>query len=167
MYNQIFFTNVLRLLDERGITKSELADRADMSVSYLSDLTNGHANPSLEIMENIAAALEIALPVLLVFLSCMMVSEVKYPSFKTLHFRKKGSFVKILIGALAVGFFLIMWEKILPVLAPVIFTVVALGTHPHRYLAAALLTTGFVLIAGISDLRLITRTRPARRGPTG
>ena len=52
-------------------------------------------------------------------------------------------------------------------LAPVIFTVVALGTHPHRYLAAALLTTGFVLVAGISDLRLIRRTRPARQGPTG
>ena len=65
MYNQIFFTNVLRLLDERGMTKNELSDAAGMSVSFLSDLTNGKANPSLKIMESIAAALETPLPTLL------------------------------------------------------------------------------------------------------
>lgn len=65
MYNQIFFTNVLRLLDERRMTKSELADKAGISVSFLSDLTNGKANPSLKIMEAIAEALQTALPVLL------------------------------------------------------------------------------------------------------
>ena len=65
MYNQIFFTNVLRVLDELGISKNELSDRAGMSVSFLSDLTNGKANPSLKIMESIAKALDIALPALL------------------------------------------------------------------------------------------------------
>lgn len=65
MYNQIFFTNVLRILDERGITKNELSDRAGMSVSFLSDLTNGKANPSLKIMESLATALEVSLPALL------------------------------------------------------------------------------------------------------
>ena len=65
MYNQIFFTNVLRVLDELGISKNELADRAGMSVSFLSDLTNGKANPSLKIMESIAKALDVALPALL------------------------------------------------------------------------------------------------------
>ena len=65
MYNQIFFTNVLRLLDEQRMTKSELADKAGISVSFLSDLTNGKANPSLKIMEAIAEALDTALPVLL------------------------------------------------------------------------------------------------------
>lgn len=65
MYNQIFFTNVLRLLNERGITKNELSDAAGMSVSFLSDLTNGKANPSLKIMESIANALEVPLPALL------------------------------------------------------------------------------------------------------
>lgn len=65
MYNQIFFTNVLRLLDERGMTKNELSDAAGMSVSFLSDLTNGKANPSLKIMESIAAALKTPLPMLL------------------------------------------------------------------------------------------------------
>ncbi|OYO28021.1 transcriptional regulator [Janthinobacterium sp. PC23-8] len=65
MYNQIFFTNVLRLLDELGISKNELSGRAGMSVSFLSDLTNGKANPSLKIMESIAKALDVALPALL------------------------------------------------------------------------------------------------------
>ncbi|MBC7453203.1 MAG: transcriptional regulator [Massilia sp.] len=65
MYNLIFFTNVLRLLDERNMTKDKLADAANMSVSFLSDLTNGKANPSLKIMEAIAQALDVSLPALL------------------------------------------------------------------------------------------------------
>lgn len=65
MYNIIFFTNVLRILDERGMTKSELAETAGMSLSFLSDLTNGKANPSLKILEQIASALESPLPMLL------------------------------------------------------------------------------------------------------
>ena len=65
MYNQIFFTNVLRLLDEQHMTKSELADQAGISVSFLSDLTNGKGNPSLKIMEAIAKALNTALPALI------------------------------------------------------------------------------------------------------
>jgi transcriptional regulator with XRE-family HTH domain len=65
VYNQIFFTNVLRLLDERSMTKSELADKAGISVSFLSDLTNGKANPSLKVMELIAKALQTSLPELL------------------------------------------------------------------------------------------------------
>lgn len=65
MYSLIFFTNVLRLLDERGITKYELADQAGISISFLSDLTNGKANPSLKIMESIAQALNEPLPALL------------------------------------------------------------------------------------------------------
>ena len=62
--------------------------------------------------------LRFALPVLLLFLSAMMVSEVKYPSFKSLDFRAKRSFFKMLIIVLCVGFFLILWENVLPVLAP-------------------------------------------------
>jgi len=65
VHNQIFFTNVLRLLDEQNMTKSELADQAEISVSFLSDLTNGKANPSLKIMDAIAKALDTALPALL------------------------------------------------------------------------------------------------------
>lgn len=65
MYNQIFFTNVLRLIDERDMSKNELADLAGISVSFLSDLTNGKANPSLKIMEALASALDVSLPALL------------------------------------------------------------------------------------------------------
>lgn len=65
VYNQIFFTNILRILDERGMTKNELSDRAGVSISFLSDLTNGKANPSLKVMEAIADALETPLPLLL------------------------------------------------------------------------------------------------------
>jgi CDP-diacylglycerol---serine O-phosphatidyltransferase len=66
--------------------------------------------------------LRFALPVILLFLSAMMVSEVKYPSFKSLDFRAKRSFSKMLIIVLCVGFFLILWENVLPVLAPLVFT---------------------------------------------
>jgi transcriptional regulator with XRE-family HTH domain len=65
VYSLIFLTNVLRLLDERGITKYELADQSGISISFLSDLTNGKANPSLKIMESIAQALGEPLPALL------------------------------------------------------------------------------------------------------
>jgi len=77
--------------------------------------------------------LRFALPVLLLFLSAMMVSEVKYPSFKSLDFRAKRSFSKMLIIVLCVGFFLILWENVLPVLAPVVFTAYLLYgfVRPH------------------------------------
>lgn len=65
MHYQVFFTNVLRLLDESKMTKSELAERADISVSFLSDITNGKANPSINIMDAIAKALNTSLPTLL------------------------------------------------------------------------------------------------------
>lgn len=64
-YYEIFFTNVLRLLDELDMTKNELADKAGISISFLSDLTTGKANPSLKIMEAIAESLETPLPTLL------------------------------------------------------------------------------------------------------
>jgi len=65
VYNQILFTNVLRLLEELGMTKNDLAQKSGISISFLSDLTNGKANPSLKIMEAIAEALETPLPTLL------------------------------------------------------------------------------------------------------
>jgi len=65
VYKYIFFTNVLRILDERGMTKNELSERSGVSISFLSDLTTGKANPSLKVMEAIASALETPLPLLL------------------------------------------------------------------------------------------------------
>lgn len=65
MYNYIFFTNVLRILDELGMTKHELADKSGVSISFLSDITTGKGNPSLKVMEDIAKALQTPLPLLL------------------------------------------------------------------------------------------------------
>jgi transcriptional regulator with XRE-family HTH domain len=64
-YHQIFFTNILRILDERRMTQEELAERSGVSTSFISDLANGRANPSLRTMEAIAVALETPLPTLL------------------------------------------------------------------------------------------------------
>ncbi len=61
------------------------------------------------------------LPVIMVFLSIMMVSDVKYPSFKKLDWRSRGTFPKIVVTMLLVGFLLIAWRKVLPVLLPVMF----------------------------------------------
>ncbi|MEO7560928.1 MAG: transcriptional regulator [Nitrosospira sp.] len=64
-YHEIFFTNILRILDERGMTNDELSERSGISASFISDLARGKANPSLRTMEAIAAALDTALPALL------------------------------------------------------------------------------------------------------
>jgi transcriptional regulator with XRE-family HTH domain len=65
MYNLIFFTNVLRLLDELEMSRNELCDKTDISVSFMCELLNGRANPSLRLLEAIARALNTPLSVLL------------------------------------------------------------------------------------------------------
>ena len=62
------------------------------------------------------------LPVVLVFLSAMMVSEVRYPSFKSLGLRSSTTFLKIVVGALFLGCLLILREKILYYVLPLFFT---------------------------------------------
>jgi CDP-diacylglycerol--serine O-phosphatidyltransferase len=62
------------------------------------------------------------LPVVLIFLSAMMVSEVRYPSFKSLGLRSSTTFLKVVIAALFVGFLLILREKILYYVLPLFFT---------------------------------------------
>lgn len=62
------------------------------------------------------------LPVVLVFLSAMMVSEVRYPSFKSLGLRSTTTFLKVIIAALFVGCLLILREKILYYVLPLFFT---------------------------------------------
>ena len=53
--------------------------------------------------------------------SAMMVSEVKYPTFKKINWRTQHPFVKTLIIVLLVGLLVILWKKILPVAAPFLF----------------------------------------------
>jgi CDP-diacylglycerol--serine O-phosphatidyltransferase len=68
-------------------------------------------------------ALRYVLPALMLFLSFMMVSEVKYPSFKSLDLRATRTFTKTLIAIVFIGSIVIFREKILVFVLPVFFTV--------------------------------------------
>ncbi|PTR05616.1 Xre family transcriptional regulator [Nitrosospira sp. Nsp5] len=65
IYKDIFFTNVLRILDERKMTQKELAERAGISTAFISDIAKGQGNPSILTMEAISIALDVSLPILL------------------------------------------------------------------------------------------------------
>jgi CDP-diacylglycerol--serine O-phosphatidyltransferase len=62
-----------------------------------------------------------ALPALMVFLSAMMVSEVKYPTFKRINWRTQHAFVKTVIIIVVIAFFVLLWKKVLPWVAPILF----------------------------------------------
>ena len=61
------------------------------------------------------------LAVVMVFLSAMMVSTVKYPSFKSLGLRSTSTFAKAIIAALVVGLIMI-YRELLFYLLPLFFT---------------------------------------------
>lgn len=63
------------------------------------------------------------LPVLLLFLSWMMVSNVKYPSFKTLDLRATRTFTKTLVALIFIGSIVVSQGKILIFVLPCFFTV--------------------------------------------
>jgi CDP-diacylglycerol--serine O-phosphatidyltransferase len=63
-----------------------------------------------------------ALPVIMFFLSLMMVSEVRYPSFKKLDFRQTKPFTKLVVAVMFFGLVLILWKRVLPVALPLFFT---------------------------------------------
>jgi CDP-diacylglycerol--serine O-phosphatidyltransferase len=63
-----------------------------------------------------------SLPVIMVFLSIMMVSTVKYPTFKKLDLRATRTFPKMVAIVLIVGFFVILWDKLLQFVLPSLFT---------------------------------------------
>jgi len=62
------------------------------------------------------------LVVVLLFLSAMMVSTVKYPTFKSLGLRSTSTFTKMICAALFLGFILILRDKILYYVLPAFFT---------------------------------------------
>jgi CDP-diacylglycerol--serine O-phosphatidyltransferase len=62
------------------------------------------------------------LAAVLVFLSAMMVSTVKYPSFKSLGLRSTSTFAKAIGAALFIGFILVLRDKILFYVLPAFFT---------------------------------------------
>ncbi|MFN7139389.1 MAG: CDP-diacylglycerol--serine O-phosphatidyltransferase [Limisphaerales bacterium] len=63
-----------------------------------------------------------ALPVVLLLLSMMMISSVKYPSFKNINLRATRTFTKTLVCALFIGSILVLQEKILYFVLPLLFT---------------------------------------------
>jgi CDP-diacylglycerol---serine O-phosphatidyltransferase len=65
--------------------------------------------------------LRYVLPVLLLFLSWMMVSTVKYPSFKSLDLRATRTFTKTLVAVLFIGGALVLQEKLLYWVLPLFF----------------------------------------------
>ncbi|HWY29645.1 MAG TPA: CDP-diacylglycerol--serine O-phosphatidyltransferase [Candidatus Acidoferrum sp.] len=73
------------------------------------------------------------LPVVLIFLSAMMVSEVRYPSFKSLGLRSTTTFLKVVIGALFLGCLLILRGKVVYYVLPLFFTAYLLYgfVRPH------------------------------------
>lgn len=62
------------------------------------------------------------LVVVLLFLSAMMVSTVRYPSFKSLGLRARSTFTKALWAALFLGAILVLRERILYYVLPAFFT---------------------------------------------
>jgi CDP-diacylglycerol--serine O-phosphatidyltransferase len=62
------------------------------------------------------------LPTIMLFLSWMMVSEVKYPTFKKLDLRATKTFTKTLGAVLFIGAIVILREKLLTFVLPVFFT---------------------------------------------
>jgi CDP-diacylglycerol--serine O-phosphatidyltransferase len=73
------------------------------------------------------------LPVVLIFLSAMMVSEVRYPSFKSLGLRSTTTFLKVVIGAIFLGCLLILRGKVIYYVLPLFFTAYLLYgfVRPH------------------------------------
>src|SRR4029079_8785323 len=62
------------------------------------------------------------LPLIMVFLSMMMVSEVKYPSFKKLDLRSTRPFTKMVTAILIIGSLLLLRRILLPFVLPAVFT---------------------------------------------
>jgi CDP-diacylglycerol--serine O-phosphatidyltransferase len=65
--------------------------------------------------------LRFGLPFILLILSFMMVSEVKYPTFKSLNLRARRKFTKLVFGVLFIGLILVLREKILYFVLPILF----------------------------------------------
>ena len=64
-YTEIFRGHILRLIEEQGLTKQQLAAMADISGSFLTELAKGEVNPTLKVMQSLSVALQIPLPLLL------------------------------------------------------------------------------------------------------
>jgi transcriptional regulator with XRE-family HTH domain len=55
---------VRELREELGYSQEELAERADLHVTYISGIERGQRNPGLNILASLAKALRVSLPAL-------------------------------------------------------------------------------------------------------
>jgi CDP-diacylglycerol---serine O-phosphatidyltransferase len=62
------------------------------------------------------------LPIIMVFLSIMMVSEVKYPAFKSIDWRTRRTFTRMVVTIVVIGALVILRNSLMPVLLPLLFT---------------------------------------------
>ncbi|MGA3163721.1 MAG: CDP-diacylglycerol--serine O-phosphatidyltransferase [Verrucomicrobiota bacterium] len=81
--------------------------------------------------------LRFVLPPLLLFLSWMMVSRVRYPSFKSLDLRATRTFTKMLVIILFAGCILVLREKILVFMLPAFFTLYLIYGFVRPHLSRA------------------------------
>ncbi len=65
IYDKIFFTNILRILHERGMSINELHQWSGVAAATISDITRGQGNPTIKTMSEISSALGVPLPELL------------------------------------------------------------------------------------------------------
>ena len=56
-FRQIVGRNVKRLREQKGLPQDELAHAADIHVTYLSGVENGHRNMTLNVLERLARSL--------------------------------------------------------------------------------------------------------------
>jgi CDP-diacylglycerol---serine O-phosphatidyltransferase len=75
-----------------------------------------------------------ALPVVLVFLSFMMISNVRYPSFKSLNLNVRSRFARLVGTLMFLGVLLVLRERVLPLILPAIFTAYLLYGFVRPYL---------------------------------
>lgn len=66
LYDKIFFTNILRILNDRGMSIQELHDLSGVAAATISDITRGQGNPTISTMTSLAAAIGVPLPELLI-----------------------------------------------------------------------------------------------------
>ena len=75
------------------------------------------------------------MPVLLLFLSAMMVSKVKYPTFKKVNLRGSRSFMVMVVAAILIGLIFTVGRKFaLPVGVPVLFIIYLLYGFVRPYI---------------------------------
>lgn len=64
-YNEIFTAHINRVLAERRLGKSDLAEMAGVSTAFMTSLTRGEGNPTIKTMQALSEGLGIPLPLLL------------------------------------------------------------------------------------------------------